>query len=395
MKLLFVMDSLGTGGIQTSLVNLLNRIDYSRFEVDLYLFHYEEGYRKRIPENVRILRGSKLLQIAGASAKEAKKMGAVPYLARMQLSIMCRLFGADAVYGVLLYMAKKLGPYDCAIAYSNNITMRGTYFGINKHVLRNVQAERKISWLHVDYRAMGLDCRINRKEYEMFDAIVCVSKAARDAFLGCCPEFREKTFVMYNLADKDRVLSLSRKKLPVRISGGKKNIITAARLDRNKNQADCLRAAAWLKKKGVPFHWYFAGDGPEKKMLEKMAAALSLGQEVTFLGNVQNPYPLMRACDIFVSASLSESYPLSIAEALLLSLPSVVHEYPAVDELIKNGNGVVTHGLKSMCRELHRLLTDDAYYERRRLAAYLDVDDDRNLQVFYSLAGGLDVRKAL
>ena len=54
-RLLFVMDSLGIGGGEKSLVTLLSLIDYSRFDVDLQLFSNDGEFVQFLPKEVNLL----------------------------------------------------------------------------------------------------------------------------------------------------------------------------------------------------------------------------------------------------------------------------------------------------------------------------------------------------
>ena len=54
-KLLFVMESLGIGGAEKSLVTLLSELDYSKYEVDLFLFNFCGEFKELLPKKVRVI----------------------------------------------------------------------------------------------------------------------------------------------------------------------------------------------------------------------------------------------------------------------------------------------------------------------------------------------------
>ena len=54
-KILFIMSSLGNGGAERSLVNLLNEIPYDKYDVDLLLFKKSGMFLKQVPSQVNIL----------------------------------------------------------------------------------------------------------------------------------------------------------------------------------------------------------------------------------------------------------------------------------------------------------------------------------------------------
>ena len=53
-KLLFVIDSLDCAGAEKSLVTLLSLLDYSKYNVDLFLFGHGGDLRKISPKGSRI-----------------------------------------------------------------------------------------------------------------------------------------------------------------------------------------------------------------------------------------------------------------------------------------------------------------------------------------------------
>ena len=61
-NILFVMPSLGSGGAEKSLVNLLNLTDYEKYAVDLLLFKREGLFLSQIPKKVRLLQPTDSLQ---------------------------------------------------------------------------------------------------------------------------------------------------------------------------------------------------------------------------------------------------------------------------------------------------------------------------------------------
>ena len=58
-KLLFVVDNLVMGGVTRVLVNLLNNLDYEKYQADLLVLHYYEDTEISLPEQVTILKGDK------------------------------------------------------------------------------------------------------------------------------------------------------------------------------------------------------------------------------------------------------------------------------------------------------------------------------------------------
>ena len=208
-NLLIVSDSLRVGGIQRSLENLLNVIDYEKYKVTLYLFNDDKQYRHKVNTNVKVKGSKGLLKIANTTSQEALEKGFFIFIIRKLIAALCVLFGANSIYKFLFLFEKNLENYDVAISFSNNINLKSVYFGVNKFVLEKTKAKKKLAWLHVDYNKMNMDNEINKREYEKFDKVVHVSKAVRDTFLIYHPSMAGKSNVVYNSVAEDKVLELA------------------------------------------------------------------------------------------------------------------------------------------------------------------------------------------
>jgi glycosyltransferase involved in cell wall biosynthesis len=98
-----------------------------------------------------------------------------------------------------------------------------------------------------------------------------------------------------------------------------------------------LEGAAYVVKQFPKIRFLIIGDGPERANLEKMARQLELDNHVLFLGPRRDVERLLSAMDIFVLASLRESFPLSIREAMAMGCPVVATQVGGIPELIHDG----------------------------------------------------------
>lgn len=80
-----------------------------------------------------------------------------------------------------------------------------------------------------------------------------------------------------------------------------------------------------------------AGDGPERKELEALAGKLHISEKVRFTGFLQNPYPLMKTSDVFVSASKSEGLSNALLEGMFLECVPVSTFSGGAAEIIEEG----------------------------------------------------------
>lgn len=373
-KIIFVCDSLRIGGIQTALVNLINNLNLEKYKIDLFLFN-DENSEKKIDSRINIISGSKFLKTCSYTLNQAKEKGKICYLIRGFVFLLCKVFGANLVYNCIFLFEKNLKEYDIAISFSNNGSIKSTYFGYNKFVLKKIEAKKKVSWLHVDYETMKMNNKINNREYKLFDCVVAVSNATMKSFLKYIPEMKNKTIVIYNYLDFDTIKRKSLENTKYEFDNNLFNIVSVGRLDSNKNQIMQLEIAKKLCDNNIKFKWYLIGDGPERTNLENYIINNKLENCVIMLGYINNCYPYIKKSNLVVSTSLSESYGLSLIEALSLKKIVVTLEYPAVYEII-NDNGIVCQSKDIIYETIKKIIIDKKYYNENEKKAKNIIDNE-------------------
>lgn len=89
-NILFVMSSLRNGGAERSLVNLLQLLDYDRYNVDLLLFQNEGMFLKQVPKEVNIISNcNKLYTLYDNNKTEALKHPYLSVVHMMEQNILC------------------------------------------------------------------------------------------------------------------------------------------------------------------------------------------------------------------------------------------------------------------------------------------------------------------
>jgi hypothetical protein len=97
-----------------------------------------------------------------------------------------------------------------------------------------------------------------------------------------------------------------------------------ARLDVRKRIDRLLEAVAPLVGRNVPVRVLIAGSGDQEKKLRGITRSLGLESHVEFIGEVNNPYDVLRASDLFVLPSDNEAFSNSVLEAMFAAVPVVV-----------------------------------------------------------------------
>lgn len=165
--------------------------------------------------------------------------------------------------------------------------------------------------------------------YKKADALVFQTERAARFF----PEkIRRKSVVIPNVVD-------------VRVSASeepKKKIVTAGRLERQKNQAMLIRAFGSFAKIHGDYVLEIYGEGKLREELEKEIKDLGLEKKAFLMGNVPDVHDKIKDAEFFVLSSEYEGLSNAMLEAMAMGLPVIATDCAGSDEYIKNGeNGYV------------------------------------------------------
>lgn len=301
-----------TGGIETSLVNLLNSLDKNKYNIDLLLFYPTGKLIDLIPDWVNIVpiwntnkRNHRLLKNIILSRN---------IICRIIKNIICNPITAK------LFIPKK--KYDVAIAYSGYSNFIDTVAGKSN-------ATNKFIWVHADFLTQyNIDENFRKKfkqiykKYKYFNKIVVVSKSAAENFKKLCPELSRKVTFQWNI-NKERIIENSTD-TKINLDKNYYNIVAIARLAKYKGIERLVETANLLKQNGsLNFKIYVLGDGPNKKPIQKRIDELNLNNNFALLGNIDNVFTIIKQADLYVSPSDSEGFSSVTLEALISNLPVV------------------------------------------------------------------------
>ncbi len=309
---------LNIGGIQKSLINLLNNIDYSKCNIDLYLFNDDNLYIKEIPDEVNVI-----------------------YLRGHE-------FNKYIYFNILnkFYKNKINKEYDIAIDY-NSYSMDTALSCIN------CKSKKKVMYIHNDVRIkMKEEYKYRilhhffKKKYKYFNTFVGVSKSVLETFIEVNKINNMEYYVIPNIINTDEIFDLKDDEVDISIDKTKYNLCSTGRLVHQKGFDILLVYINKLIKYRKDFHLYLIGDGPLKKDLSKMIKDLDIENYVTLCGYKKNPYSIMNQMDGFVLTSRYEGQGMVFLEAKALGLDIVMpkHLEQYVDG-IKGTNDII----KSLC----------------------------------------------
>ena len=332
-KVLFVTNTLGVGGAERALLELLNNLDREMYDIDLCLLLGRGELMNQVPDGVRLLNpkvntGSVLdhpgrWALVGMviacffrngrwAAKLASVLRALPPMLRrrrIQLDKLLWRVVSDGAVRMDTY-------YDTAVAWQEG----GAAYFVSDYV----QAGKKLAVVHIDYELSGYTRAQDRNCWAGFQEIFVVSEEIRSPFLQIHPECRDKVRVLPNLVNQKKIRCLAQEPGGFSDDWAGLRILSVGRLTYQKAFDVAIEAMKLLKDAGYNVRWYVLGEGERRWALEKKIAALGLEEDFILLGTVSNPFPYYVQADVYVHATRFEGWSIAVQEAQTLGCAIVV-----------------------------------------------------------------------
>lgn len=341
-KILFTLTNLNIGGVQKTLINILNNLDLTAYEIDLLLLEKQSQLIKLLPKNINVIYINNHVQNTKAS-----------YIKRLEKNICIKKF-------LKKYKEISKKEYDIAIAFNgfdNNADL----------IVPMVKAKKKVIWVHNDfynviknstfpyiyfimYKLMG-------RKFKYFDEIIIVCEEVAKNFNKLYKnKYQNKIKIINNLIDVDEIIEKGNEKSKFDL-GSNFKIISTGRLCKAKNFELLIKMQYLLSKNGYKTKTFIIGAGKKEKSLNKKIKKLKLENMVILLGKQINPYSIMRQADLYVSTSYYESFANTILESLVLGVPVVATNTSGANNIAQN---IVPKGYCSIAsneKELYTLIT--------------------------------------
>ena len=354
-RILIVDKSFAVGGIQTSLINMVKEMK-DKHEIDVLMFHNGGILKNRFPDGVKIIEPSFLMRLHGMTASEAKKKGFFTYVMRMLTGVFDRLFTNRFSIWFALLFQKMLKGYDVAIAFHQEDAPRATVSGFYRFVSKKTDAPIKIGWIHYVPGTVSFDDRKNIKYMKKMDKLVCVSNATAKHFASVHSELADKIDYCYNFHDIDRIKSLSNGELKIAFDKNKFNCFSASRLTSQKAIPRAIRAFSTVLHKNPDVVWYIAGDGSDRAECERLISDNGLDEQIVLLGSLDNPYPYMKQCELYILPSLSEAAPMVYGEAMVCKTPIFTSNTISAAEMVPKEFGMICENSEEGLRKGFEML---------------------------------------
>ena len=352
-KRIFIsMHYLELGGAEISLIGLLQALDYSRYDVDLFIHRHQGELMQFIPKEVNLL--PELMpyaciespltealwkgQYGVALGRLKAKWSALRYQPKDSSKPQCAIFQ---------YIAQEVNKYLPSLEQYGEYDLAISFLQPHNYVLSKVKAKKKACWIHTDYTKVEFDVDAELPIWSVYDQIVSISPDVTRTFLQVFPSLEDKIVEIENIlssefvrkrADETNVDSEMPKEK------GRANLLSVGRFTDAKNYDNVpdicrlinLNLNANLNKEAkLIVRWFLIGYGDDRLIRQKIHEA-GMEDNVILLGKRTNPYPYMKACDIYAQPSRYEGKSVTVREAQMLCKPIVITNYATAKSQIQD-----------------------------------------------------------
>ncbi len=323
-KLLFVISQLYKGGAETSLVNLLNRLDKTKFDVDLLVLNQcpvENG-----------------VSLIGRLNKDVRVCDA--YAEYQNLSLLSR------VHGKLVYTTEQKSAYFLpALDFVRNKEYDWAFFVgewcLPSFVAYEVNAKIKAAWIHSDISVAEY---FDEHGYFYFldhmDYLIFVSKNSMESSIDRYPFIKEKAVCIYNINNAEYIFSRANEEAEEFPDSTLPVVLTCANIRPEKNHLRQVNVMIELKRRGIEFLWVNIGSKANSVLTNKVETLCKkegLENNFLLLGAKENPYAYISRADAVTVLSDHESWSMVITEAKILGTPVIATKTSGALEQIEHG----------------------------------------------------------
>jgi len=194
-----------------------------------------------------------------------------------------------------------------------------------------------------DYQSVlkrSLFLNIERRMDQFTDHYVSVSGAMRDKGIGKKIMPPDKVSVIHNTVNSepfDNRIDIEAKKKELGVKQGAPVVGFVGRFDIPKGLDYFLEAAVLVRDAIPSVQFLMVGDGPLRNMVEQTIERLGLGSNVVLTGWRKDIPELLQTVDVYCLSSLSESFGLSVLEAMLAEKPVVATNVEGIPEVVDDG----------------------------------------------------------
>lgn len=403
-KILIAMHYMELGGAEMALLGLLQSVDPTRADVDVFIYAHRGELMTYLKEKGEGKNEKfHLLPEVEAYAMLEEPISLLIKKGYWRLAL-ARLWGRWEDKRYLKHNVKGLES-NAHVVFQQHRTVKClpminpeveydlaiSFLTPHYIVLDKVRAKKKLGWIHTDYTNVFINREMELRMWGRLDVISSISPDVSDKFAEVFPSLKDRIIDIENILSPRFIRTRSEEPCPVFEQDHSLKLLTIGRYSKAKKMEDipylCHRLIDDISKEKVKgksekcdIRWYIIGYGSteiEQQVRDEIRKE-GMEEHVILLGKQTNPYPYIRTCDVYVQPSRYEGKSITVREAQILCKPVIVTHYPTAPSQIQDGkDGVIVPLEREACaEEMIRVLKDSELLNS--LSKYLSEHDYGN-----------------
>lgn len=387
-KILIVSHAMEIGGAEKALLGLLETIDTTQYQVDLFLLRHQGELLKDIPDNINLLSAISEYSDLAVPITNVLKKG--------HFRIAYGRFKAKRAAGKRV-LELGLEKNDVGLEYSHKFTAKYmplisqteydvaiSFLTPHYFVTEKVKAKKKIAWIHTDYSAVSVDKESQIDMWSRYDHIASISDKAAEAFISVFPTLKEKVITIQNILPQHYIERQTNafsveNEMP---NDGTIKLLSIGRFCFAKNFDNVPEICKLIREKGLDVKWHLIGFGADEQLIKSKISEFHMEDHVIILGKKENPYPYIKACDLYVQPSRFEGRCVSVTEAQMLGKPVVITDYPTSSSQLEDGvDGVIVPLENERCAKSIAIVIQDKELQKSLIENVKEKDNSNKSEI--------------
>lgn len=336
IKLIISSAHLDYGGIEKSLLNLLNSLDINKFDITLVLEEKKGVFLNKLNKNIKV----------------------IEYTPSENINIFVRKL-INFKNRIIWYL-KNHNKFDVSICYAT--------YSMSSNFIARCSSKNNIMWIHsnycqlYEYDEQKVKGFYNIRSLNKYKRFVFVSNESREDLIKYYSFIKERSIVINNIVDYKEILNNSKLNIDLKLKY-KKNGVFIGRIEESvKKVSRVIELAKYCQDNKKDIGFIIVGDGPDLLNIKSKSEEYKL-QNIIFTGAKTNPYPYLEKADFLILTSKYEGFPVVYNEAIILNKPILTTIDVSDDEISINDN----FGIISIVEELNENIDKILNFKNKKI----------------------------
>lgn len=340
------------GGAERALLGLLSTLDPTKIDIDLFINQHTGEFMPLVPDYVNLLPEVPEYSCIERPIKDIVREGHIGIASmRLLAKIKHKLYlksskAANTAHdaSIFQYVANAVSGSLPSLEYLGEYDLAISFLHPHNIVLEKVKAKKKICWIHTDYSTISINHDLELPVWDGYDYVASISEECTKAFVTTFPELKDKIVLFENILSAtfiQKQAEIEGDYSDMQRTEGVTTILSIGRYCAPKHFEAVPQICVEMERIGLDFKWYIIGYGDDT-LIQQALDKYQMRHRMILLGKKTNPYPYIKACDIYVQPSIYEGKSVTVREAQILHKPVVITNYPtAKSQIIDGVDGII------------------------------------------------------